>query len=172
MKYRKLLILIFICFVLVGCSSESGDGAKFKEEYEGYNKEYIALDIMEENPMKYATLTEVNQLVESGSGVIYFGNPDDNVSRKVVDILLGVVHNTDVEEVYYYDDLTDVSGLDEIENKELPMVLFVVDGSIVKYRVGTIDSKYELTEDEVITIYNDYSEGIHKVLGDNCSEEC
>ena len=63
-------------------------------------------------------------------------------------------------------------GIDEIENKNIPLVLFVLEGKIEAYHVGTIEDKVELSEDETIDLYNSYLDCIHKVLQDACDESC
>lgn len=173
MKKSKFIIII-LCFLCLACGKkeENGDSIKFKEEYEKYNEEYVSVEISEVNLIKYSTVEEVNQIIQGGTGVIYIGSPKDNVSRRAVDVLLGVAHNTDLEEIYYVDSLDGILGLEDIEDQRIPIVLFVLDGKIEKYHVGTIEDKTDLSDDELVELYNIYSEGLHTVLGDACDERC
>lgn len=174
MMKKNKLIIIMLCFLCLACGKQKddGDSVRFKEEYEKYNDEYVSVEISEVNLIKYSTKEEVNQIIQDGTGVIYIGSPRDNVSRKAIDVLLGVAHNTDLEEIYYVDSLDGIEGIDSVEEQRIPMVLFVVDGKIEKYHVGTIEDKTDLSDDELVELYNIYSEGLHTVLGDSCGERC
>lgn len=171
MKLKKL-ILIALCSLCLACNKEETDAQKFKQEYEQENEILIQLELSENNLIQYKTAKEINNIINSKTGVIYIGSPKDNLSRKVVDILFDVANNTDLEKIYYTNNLEGITGIDTIELKKIPMVLFVREGQIIKYHVGTIQDKTDLTEDEVIELYNIYSEGIHEVLQDTCDERC
>lgn len=169
----KKIIIMLLCLLCIACEKkefEENDSVKFKNEYEQYNDEYIALDISEANLIYYSDIDEINQVIQSGTGVIYIGQPEDNVSRKAIDVLLGVTHNTDLDKIYYVNSLDGLTGVNHLEGLEelnagmIPLVLFVKDGEIVHYHLGTIDNKTELSEDEMIKLYNIYLEGLQKVL--------
>ena len=169
----KKILIIFLCFLCIGCGKKVSKNT-FRSVYEKYNDsdEYINLNLESADLIKYSSVKEINDIIDNGSGVIYFGSPKDNVSRRVIDILLDVVNNTDLNKIYYFDSLNSINGLDDIENKKLPLVLFVLEGKIVSYRVGTIGDKVDLSEDEIIEIYNFYTDGVHMVLQDACDESC
>ena len=168
--YKKLLI-VFLCFLCIGCGKKESVN-QFKKEYEKYNDEYFKLNLSEDDEVVYSTTSEVNKIIKSGTGVIFFGSPKDNLSRVVVDILLDVVNNTDLDHIYYLDNLDGITGIDNIEGKKIPLVLFVLDGKIVSYHVGTVNDKVELSDDEIVELYNLYSDGVHQVLQDACDENC
>lgn len=173
MKKSKLII-VMLCFLCLACGKkeDTGDSVKFKKEYEKYNEEYVSVEISDVNLIKYSTKEEVNQIIKDGTGVIYIGSPKDNVSRRAVDVLLGVAHNTDLEQIYYVDSLDGIEGIENIEEQRIPMVLFVLEGKIEKYHVGTIEDKTDLSDEELVELYNIYSDGLHVVLGDACDERC
>lgn len=172
MKVQKI-VLVLLCFFCLACGKEEKtDEGLFKEEYESYNGQYIDLEISQNNLMKYSTVDEVNTLIQSGTGVVYIGKPDDDLSRKAVDVLIDVANNTDLETIYYLEELDGVVLGTEITEQKVPLVLFVLDGKITSYHVGTIDDKVDLSEDEVIQLYNIYMNGIHEVLQDACDERC
>lgn len=173
MKLQKFLVVI-LCFFCIACGKEQKleDGDQFKAEYEAYNNEYVSLDISSDNLIKYCSLDEVNTLIRDGTGVIYLGSPKDNLSRVAVDILLEASDNTDLNVIYYLDSLDGVVGLDDIVDLRVPLVLFVLEGEIVDYHVGTVQDKVELSNDEVVELYNIYLDGIHQVLQDSCDERC
>ncbi len=171
---KKKFVVMMLCFLCLGCGKkeELGDSIRFKEEYEQYNEEYISLKISESNLIKYSTVEEVNQIIKEGTGVIYIGSPQDDLSRRVVDILFSVASNTGLEQIYYFDSLDEINGLEDIQDLNIPLVLFVAEGDILSYHIGTIDGKVDLSEDEVVQLYNIYLDGIHQVLGDACDERC
>ena len=166
---KKKLYIILLCLLCCACTNSK---TTIKEEYEKYNKEYVKVDLTNANIVKYSNTKEINKIIKSGTGVIFFGSPKDNLSRVVVDILLDVVNNTDLDHIYYLDNLDGITGIDNIESKKIPLVLFVLDGKIVSYHVGTVNDKIELTDDEIVEIYNLYSDGVHQVLQDACDENC
>ncbi len=168
--YKKLGIII-LCLFCCACTKQEPTN-KFKEEYEKYNDEYIKLELEDAKLIQYSTTSEINNIIKNKTGVIYIGSPKDNLSRKVIDILLEVADNTGLEKIYYVDSLDGIEGIDDIENKKIPLVLFILEGKIVNYHIGTIDDKIDLTDDEIIELYNSYSEGIHQVLQDACDESC
>lgn len=168
---KKLLILV-LCLLCCACDNKKETVSQFKSEYEKYNEEYLALELEDSDLIRYSKVSEINSLIKKGTGVIFFGSPTDNLSRRVIDILLEVADNTGLKEIYYMDTLDGIEGLDSIEGKKLPLVLFVLEGKIVGYRVGTVDDKVDLTDDDIVTLYNQYSEGIHQVLQDACDEAC
>lgn len=168
---KRLLLIVIICFICIGCK-DNKDKNKFQVEYEKYNDNYIKLDLSKGNIVEYSDLDKINSIIGNGSGVIFIGDAKDNLSRRVVDVLLSVADNTGLNKIYYYDSLDGINGIDSIENKKIPLVLFVFEGEVLDYHVGTIDDKVELSEDEVIELYNKYSLGVHKVLNDACDESC
>lgn len=119
---RKYILAVITMLALSGCTpatkpvtpeveevDHSEDGAMFKNEYEEVNgqstsngKEYLTLDIPEENAMRYATLEDVMTLLDEGTGVIYFGFPTCPWCRNVVPVLLETAKEDGVETIYYF----------------------------------------------------------------------
>ncbi len=170
---NKKLFFVILILICIGCTNNKvSDSVKFKREYEKYNNEYLKLDIDEDNIIKYSDVQEINKIISSGTGVIFIGNAKDDISRRVIDILFKVSDSTGLDKIYYIDSLDNIKGMDDISDKKIPIVLFVLDGKIVKYYVGTINDKVDLTSDEEMELYNKYLDGIHEVLQDNCDERC
>lgn len=167
----KKILLISICLLLIsGCSSkEKTDAIKFKEEYEKYNDSKIELEIDENNIITYATTEEINKIIKEKTGVIFIGNPKDNLSRTAIKTLLEASDSTDLTTIYYIDKIDNIEG---IEEKKTPLVLNVLEGEVVSYHTGTINDDTSLSEDDELELYNIYLDGIHEVLQDSCDERC
>ena len=173
---KKILTILVCCFLflgVVGCSkkeeplvepTELGDSAKFKQEYESYNHtqnsdgKTIEMTISEKNPIDYATMNEVLNLFENGTGILYFGDPTSPWCRNVVPILLDVAKNQKIEKIYYFN----TSNIEKDKNYEklkeyleeylvtnndkekvlyVPDVYFVKEGEIVGHHRGSVNSQ-------------------------------
>lgn len=104
---RVALILSCFLFLLVGCSKEN-DAIKFKKEYESLNgeisssgKKYLDVDIDKKNIIKYADIEEINNIINNGTGVIYFGYPECPWCRNAVPCLLEAAGSTSLDKIYY-----------------------------------------------------------------------
>ena len=133
---KKKIIVIYLCMcVLLTClyiknikdkKVEENDSMKFKEEYESLNekeneltgKEYLKVSIKENNPIKYATYSEIKNIITSGTGVIYFGFPECPWCRNAVPVLLEAAEDNGIDKVYYFNalDIRDKKHLDENGN--------------------------------------------------------
>ena len=169
----KKIIFLCLCFLLVGCSFGKKDNrSDFQIEFEKYNDQYLKLDLSDDKVFYMATSEEVNDVLSNGSGVILIGKAQDNLTRRVVKVLKDTALNTGLDNVYYLSSFDQVNIDEDIPTDGMPIVIFVVDGKVVTYHIGTIDDKVDLSEDEEISLYNIYVDGVHKVLKDACDEEC
>ncbi len=91
-------------------SNVQEDGKRFKEEYEAYNNKereddkgnyFQELLISEDNPMKYATIEEVLEILDKGTGILYFGYPTCPWCRNAVPVLLEAAKEKNVNSIYY-----------------------------------------------------------------------
>lgn len=182
-----LLVIIFNFDNMLGVSDEK----VFKEEYENlngqvdeYGREYIKVQIKANNGVEYSNLDEIISIFkDKKDAVIYFGYPTCSYCRSAVQVLFDVVAETKLDKIYYldteelgisYEKLIDVVGnsieLDENGNKELdvPLVLFVTNGSISSYNKGTLFSHTtpfkELNKSQVDGLSEIYRSGIKDVL--------
>ena len=81
MKKIFLWILVAFLFITVtGCGSKKTDAIKFKEEYESLNGEKGYGDnvnpevkISKKNVVKYADADRLIDILDNGTGIIYFG---------------------------------------------------------------------------------------------------
>lgn len=86
----------------------TADEKKFKKEYESLNgttrtngQKNKEINILEDNNIKYITLEEAATILDSGSGVIYFGFSACPWCRNSVPVLLNAMESSDLEEIYY-----------------------------------------------------------------------
>lgn len=90
---------------------ETGSYEKqFKEEYESLNgierdgKGYknIEVTIDENNRVVYASQEGILEILDKGTGIIYFGFPDCPWCRNLVPILIRTAKEEGVKQIYYY----------------------------------------------------------------------
>lgn len=125
---NKILIVILSSLIILstGCfnkkDSVKTDAIKFKEEYEklndtesNYGIKYSSLEISKKNPIKYATETEIIDVIKNKTGVIYLGYPECPWCRTAVPVLLEAAKQTGIDKVYYLNmkDVRDKKKLDE-----------------------------------------------------------
>lgn len=124
---KKKLFLFFILILVIvstGCSVkkiekvENSESIKFKEEYESLNGKELGITIPENNQIKYASFDEVMDVLETGTGVIYFGSPDCSWCRSAVPILLNSALDNNLDKILYFNasDIRDEKHLDEAGN--------------------------------------------------------
>ena len=114
---RTILAAVLIIVVLVGgylavqYKKNHGDGIyiqtaeekKFKEEYESLNgvENNKSITVMKDNNVKYITMEEASKMLDSGSGVIYFGMASCPWSRNAVPVLLDAMQEAKLDTIYY-----------------------------------------------------------------------
>ncbi|MFV0250221.1 MAG: hypothetical protein ACK5HP_04235 [Bacilli bacterium] len=119
-----VIVLIITGILIINNKNEINitDATKFKEEYEEFNNKktrsgdtYLSLSISEENIIEYSSVDKILELLESGTGVIYFGYPECPWCRNIVPVLLEATEEMGVETIYYYDpsDIRDTKTLNE-----------------------------------------------------------
>lgn len=117
------------------------DAQKFKESYESLNgttregsdRVYSAIEIPENNPIKYVTVAEALEVLDKPEAVLYAGANWCPWCRGVVPVLLDVAREYGIKELYYLN-LDDDKSLFEIQ-----------DGKLVETRHGS-DDYYKLLE--------------------------
>lgn len=118
---KIVLCMTMILLLISGCGKET-DAIKFKKEYESLNgkeaasgEKYISLDIDKENIIKYASIKEAIEMIDNGTGVIYFGYPECPWCRSMISSLLEAANSTSVEEILYVNmyDVRDRLSLNE-----------------------------------------------------------
>lgn len=141
-----ILILIGVYFVI----QNNKDAIKFKKEYEklndektGYGKRHMAVSINSNNPVKYVTFNELMEILDNGTGIIYFGFPECPWCRTAVPVLLEAAAEMEIDNVYYFN------------AKEMRDEKKIKDGKIVTNKKGTKEY-YKLIEklDDILPPYS------------------
>ena len=117
--------------------NETLDSVKFKNEYESLNgkydentkNNYLDVKIDEDNQIKYASIEEIENILEKGTGIIYFGFPECPWCRNAVPVLLEAAKDMDIDVIYYYNAYS-------IRDKKT-----LIDGEIIIEEEGTEDCK-------------------------------
>ncbi|MBQ7891250.1 MAG: thioredoxin family protein [Erysipelotrichaceae bacterium] len=157
----KKILLCLMLVLLVGCTGTT-DAQKFKKEYEALNGQsndagvlHKTIEISENNPMIYATDEEVITMLESGTGIIYFGFPDCPWCRAALPVLLEAAEEELMTKIYY---LNNKEQRDTREALETGGSVVTKDGTSEYYRIvnalGEHASVYEgMGDDSIKRLY-------------------
>lgn len=119
MKNVKIILVFLVTILLLGglfirefynkeIVEENLDAMKFKEEYEKLNgvksgkEEYPEVEISADNPVVYADYKEIEEIITSGTGAIYFGFPECPWCRNSVPQLISAAEEVGLDKIYYY----------------------------------------------------------------------
>ena len=124
---KKIILIVFAFFVVMiaiflkakKVEENKTDGEKFKEEYECLNEDHLSVSISKGNPIVYAEIEEIFDLLENKTGVIYFGFPECPWCRNAVPVLLEVAKEEGIDKVYYYNGYEDRDILSLDENNQI-----------------------------------------------------
>ncbi len=125
-----LIICIAVWSMLVYLKNKNNttsDAYKFRTEYaelnnqtnESNGKTYPTVELNNNNPFVYASVDDIKNLFDNGTGVIYFGFPTCPWCRNLVPVLNEAVNNTSIEKVYYYNIKSIRSSISFDDNNKL-----------------------------------------------------
>lgn len=198
---KKRIIAIVLAFLLVVAiglrfykdyknkevpvTSEKGstvDSLKFKKEYEEINgtksssdKEYLTLNINEISTITYKTDKEIVDVMENGTGIIYFGFNTCPWCRSIVEVLMDVVSKNNIDD-FYYVDIKDIRSSYEVKDKKLVKtkegsssyyrILAKLDDNLKDYKITSNKKSYDTKEKRlyaptVVAIKNGEVVGFH-----------
>ena len=161
MKKRWIVIgIIILIFLFIGLFCYSRDNIRFKISYEYINNieltngKKIKVSIPLDNRVKYLNASELIDLLENGTGILYFGYNTCPWCRNSVPVLIDTAIENDIDNIYYVDVhsvkldnkvyklLDNYLSEDDEGNKRLavPNVFAVKKGKIISNHVGTVDS--------------------------------
>lgn len=179
-KFLKITLYIIILLISTACGNNNvTDAEKFKYEYESLNNNSVAININEDNPIKYVNFEDLIEILTTGTGVIYFGFPGCPWCRNVIPVLFDVADFNNIDTIYYFNPKDIRTSGDEqyqklinildnylLENEQgektlyVPDVYFVKNGKIVGNHLSTVDSQTDpyisLTEEQTKDLENIY----------------
>ena len=186
---KKAVYMFLIIYLITGCSitpiNETKTDAKL------FSEEYSTINISENNPVVYKTDEEIIDILKTGTGIVYFGFPECPWCRNAVPVLIDIVKDMGIEEIYYFnpkeirenntqtyqetlkllgENITD----DENGNKRLlvPDVYFVSGGKIIGHHFKTVDTQTDpnenLTDEQKKELRNIYKGLIEKTYNIEC----
>ena len=141
MMIMMIIITILILLGLQFLRTRESDAFQFKKEYEALNgkkttngEKYLEVNISKDSKVYYATYQQIMDLLDHGTGVIYFGFPECPWCRNAVPVLLEAAEETPIDRIYYFNALSmrDKKSLDE-------------NGNIITEQEGT-EEYYQLVE--------------------------
>lgn len=134
------LIVLMLNYKRGISTPEVSDAAKFKDEYvslngqtNSSNKTYPQVTISDNNKFHYATETEILDILNGQTGVIYFGFPTCPWCRNMVFVLDEVSLSYSTDKIYYYN------------IKDIRSIITVNDNNELETKKGT-DFYYQLLE--------------------------
>ena len=136
-----VILIIILSIFIVKDNKVTDDEKNFKKEYESFNgkkslstgKKYLEIEISEKNGVEYINAKEAIEILNEGTGVIYFGFPECPWCRNMIVPFLEVMMEEE-ENVYY------CNAYSIRDNKELSE-----DGEIITHEEGT-DEYYKILE--------------------------
>lgn len=124
------IVVVSICvyFLIDSRNVDLSDSTKFRNEYmelndkinESNGKAYPNVLISEINTVKYATENEIIELLENGTGVIYFGFSTCPWCRSLISTLTSIAENK--SETIYYLDILNIRSSFEIKDGKLDKI--------------------------------------------------
>ncbi|MCX8074182.1 MAG: hypothetical protein N2749_01160 [Clostridia bacterium] len=123
MKRRNLIVcIVIIVAIIIYClnnnsssnsnksNNSSQDNLTFKSEYEALNgaknedgtNKYLAMNLPEQNLIEYITIDEVFNILNGGTGIIYFGMPECPWCRNMLPVLINSAKSNGIDTIYYY----------------------------------------------------------------------
>ena len=124
------LILITICIKYninsnIHTEKKDNDIIKFKQEYESLNntenadkKTYLTLNIDSSNNILYKSDEEIINILEEGTGLIYFGFNTCPWCRNIIEPLFNSTKKSKLENLYYVD-IKEIRSVYKVQDKEL-----------------------------------------------------
>ncbi len=138
------------------------DSKAFKEQYESLNgtknssdKDYLKVSIKENAPVEIKTDKEILDVLEKGTGVVYFGFNSCPWCRSLIETLLQSIEDNGINKLYYVD-IKDIRSTYEVKNKKLTetkegtesyyKILEKLDEYLTKYTITDDKKEYDTKE--------------------------
>lgn len=124
MTVMSVLVVLYGVFSFMNNRDiKKDDNKKFKEEYESLNnkksngKKNVKVSINPKN-IEYIDSEKALDIIENGTGVIYFGFPECPWCRNLVPVLLDASTEAGIDKIYYLNN-KDERDTKKLENKKI-----------------------------------------------------
>ena len=140
-----IVVLIFATFSVFAFQKEEKlpiitDAMKIKEEFALPNaSSSINVSLEDENSFKYIYSENALHLLKNESGILFFGSPTNDISRKMINALNELSKEKNIETIYYLD-ITKI--WDELELDENEKVVTTKEGSNGYYNLLSYLDEY------------------------------
>lgn len=122
--YFFLYSLIILAFIYLG--TKDYNLATYNTDGERFNSDYN--EIPRNNPFVYLNSTELINLLNNGSGIVFMGNHESIWSLKYATYLYEVLKVKDIDEVYYYD----VKKVKLLKNRNYYNIIKELEGNLIE----------------------------------------
>lgn len=190
-----LLVIIVVLATLCGYFAfqqsfafvELTDSLKIRDEYASFNgvvnlkyeKEYLEVQLKDENPFIYKSEDEIIKILEGGTGLLYFGFASSPECRSMISVLEEAADEMSLKEIYYLDieNIRDFYVIDQndklLKEKDGSLgyykILNLLDSYLREYKIFAKDGNYVDTLEKrlyaptVVAVLNGNVVGFHEV---------
>ena len=149
-------VIILLIYSILNKNVKSNDALKFRNEYMEYNDKtneyldeaYRLLNISEDNTVKYLNKKNIIKKLDSIKGIVFFGVPDDDNSRVIVESLLNKCHEENIT-IYY------LNGSEIDDKLEDELLKYINDKSLDEIVIPMLIS---IKNKKVINVFNDFKD--------------
>lgn len=122
--YFFLYALVILAFIYLGTKdynlvTYASDGDRFNGDYN---------EIPRNNPFIYLNSTELIELLNNGSGIVFMGNKENIWSKSYAKYLYEIASDIDVEKIYYYD----VKKVKLLKNRNYYNIIKALEGKLIE----------------------------------------
>lgn len=122
--YFFLYSLVILAFIYLGTKdynlvTYTTDGERFNGDYN---------EIPRNNPFKYLNSTELIELLNNGSGIIFMGNKENIWSKRYAQYLYELSKDFDIKEIFYYD----VKKVKLLKNRNYYNIINALEGKLIE----------------------------------------
>ena len=128
---NKLLILLLLVLLIVGCKHEDSDAIKFKEIFDALNSTLIPVNIKEDNPFKVVKDEDIAKMIENkDTFVVLYGTEYKDSTRVMIEPIIASSEEFALSRVYFVEkDLEFTVG--DFKG-DAPLLIGFIDGQIYK----------------------------------------
>ncbi len=159
------------------------DEKAFKEAYESLNgtknssdKEYLSVTIPDKNLVTIKSDADIIDILNNGTGVVYFGFNSCPWCRSLVETLINTAKDNNIKNIYYVDVL-DIRSSYEVKNKKLNQtkegteayyeILDILEDYLSDYKITSDKKEYDTKEKRlyaptVVALNNGEIVGFHE----------